>query len=71
MHACMRMQVESTIVELGHMFNKMSTLVAAQGETIDRIDADMDQSYVLTWWWRDHRMHACTHARMIHDESAD
>lgn len=34
--------VESTIVELGHMFTRMATLVAEQGETVSRIDADMD-----------------------------
>lgn len=34
-------QVESTIVELGAMFTRMASLVAEQGETVERIDADM------------------------------
>lgn len=33
--------VESTIVELGQMFTRMASLVAEQGEMVDRIDADM------------------------------
>lgn len=33
-------KVESTIVELGTMFSRMTTLVAEQGEVIERIDAD-------------------------------
>jgi len=37
-------QVESTIVELGQMFSRMATLVAEQGEVVDRIDADMSES---------------------------
>ena len=39
-------QVESTIVELGQMFTRMAALVAEQGETVDRIDAHMDVTYV-------------------------
>jgi len=34
--------IESTIVELGTMFTHMATVVAEQGDTINRIDADMD-----------------------------
>jgi syntaxin 5 len=33
-------KVESTIVELGTMFSRMTTLVAEQGDVIERIDAD-------------------------------
>lgn len=36
--------VESTIVELGGMFTRMATLVAEQGDTLARIDADMDDT---------------------------
>ncbi len=35
-------EVESTIVELGAMFTQMATLVAEQGDVINRIDGDMD-----------------------------
>lgn len=34
--------IESTIVELGSMFTHMATVVAEQGDTINRIDTDMD-----------------------------
>lgn len=34
--------VERSIAELGQMFTRMSALVAEQGETVDRIDQDMD-----------------------------
>ena len=37
--------VESTIVELGHMFTQMASLVAEQGETVDRIDADVSTAH--------------------------
>ena len=37
-------QAETAIVELGQMFTKMATLVAEQGETVERIDADMDEA---------------------------
>ena len=37
-------QVEKQIAEMGSMFSKMATLVAEQGETVERIDDNMDES---------------------------
>ena len=37
-------QVEKQIAEMGSMFSKMATLVAEQGETVARIDDDVDES---------------------------
>lgn len=37
-------QVESTIVELGQIFNQLATMVQEQGETVDRIDANVDDT---------------------------
>lgn len=37
-------QVESTIVELGDIFNQLSTMVAEQGEMVERIDANVDET---------------------------
>ena len=34
--------VEASLSELGHMFNRLAGLVAEQGETVERIDADME-----------------------------
>jgi len=38
--------VESTISELGQIFNQLSSLVAEQGEQIIRIDDNMEESLV-------------------------
>lgn len=37
-------QVESTIVELGEIFNQLATMVSEQGELVDRIDADVEET---------------------------
>jgi len=37
--------VETVIVELGAMFTRMATLVGEQGDTIDRIDADVTEAH--------------------------
>ena len=34
--------VEATLSELGHMFTRLAGLVAEQGETVERIDADVE-----------------------------
>ncbi|OQR91944.1 hypothetical protein ACHHYP_04179 [Achlya hypogyna] len=36
------MHIESTIVEISSMYNRMSTLIASQGEVLERIDDDMN-----------------------------
>ena len=35
-------EVEATVVELGQLFSQVASLVAEQGDVIERIDADMD-----------------------------
>ncbi len=35
-------QVESTIVELGEIFNQLATMVSEQGEMVERIDANVE-----------------------------
>jgi syntaxin 5 len=37
-------QVESTIVELGQIFNQLATMVSEQGELVERIDANVDET---------------------------
>mmetsp|Transcript_6550 Transcript_6550/g.27902 ORF Transcript_6550/g.27902 Transcript_6550/m.27902 type:complete len:315 (-) Transcript_6550:2702-3646(-) len=37
-------QVESTIVELGQIFNQLATMVAEQGEMVERIDANVEDA---------------------------
>lgn len=37
-------QVESTIVELGQIFNQLATMVTEQGEMVERIDANVDET---------------------------
>jgi syntaxin 5 len=37
-------QVESTIVELGQIFNQLATMVSEQGEMVERIDANIDET---------------------------
>lgn len=37
-------QVESTIVELGQIFNELATMVAEQGELVERIDANVEDT---------------------------
>lgn len=37
-------QVESTIVELGQIFNQLATMVSEQGELVERIDANVDDT---------------------------
>jgi syntaxin 5 len=37
-------QVESTIVELGSIFNQLATMVSEQGELVERIDANVDET---------------------------
>lgn len=37
-------QVESTIVELGQIFNQLATMVTEQGEMVERIDANVDDT---------------------------
>ncbi len=37
-------QVESTIVELGEIFNQLATMVSEQGELVERIDANVDET---------------------------
>jgi len=37
-------QVESTIVELGQIFNQLATMVAEQGEMVERIDANVEDT---------------------------
>lgn len=39
-------QVESTIVELGQIFNQLATMVSEQGEMVQRIDANVDDTVV-------------------------
>lgn len=39
-------QIESTIVELGHLFTRVASLVSDQGDVVQRIDADMTTAYV-------------------------
>lgn len=36
--------IESTIVELGTVFNQLATMVQAQGETITRIDMNISET---------------------------
>ncbi|EQC42717.1 hypothetical protein, variant 1 [Saprolegnia diclina VS20] len=38
--------IESTIVEISSMYNRMSSLIASQGEVLERIDDDMTTAYV-------------------------
>lgn len=37
-------QVESTIVELGQIFNQLATMVSEQGEMVERIDANVEDT---------------------------
>lgn len=37
-------QVESTIVELGQIFNQLATMVSEQGELVERIDANVEET---------------------------
>lgn len=37
-------QVESTIVELGQIFNQLATMVSEQGELVERIDANVEDT---------------------------
>jgi len=37
-------QVESTIAELGQIFNQLATMVSEQGEMVDRIDSNVDDT---------------------------
>lgn len=37
-------QVESTIVELGEIFNQLATMVSEQGEMVERIDANVEET---------------------------
>eukprot|EP00177_Eucheuma_denticulatum_P004908 GFKZ01008922.1.p1 GENE.GFKZ01008922.1~~GFKZ01008922.1.p1 ORF type:complete len:336 (+),score=46.49 GFKZ01008922.1:227-1234(+) len=37
-------QVESTIVELGQIFDQLATMVSEQGELVERIDANVDDT---------------------------
>lgn len=37
-------QVESTIVELGQIFNQLATMVTEQGEQVERIDANVEDT---------------------------
>lgn len=37
-------QVESTIVELGEIFNQLATMVSEQGEMVERIDANVEDT---------------------------
>lgn len=39
-------QVESTIVELGQIFNHLATMVSEQGEMVERIDANVEDTVV-------------------------
>lgn len=39
-------QVESTIVELGQIFNQLATMVSEQGEMVQRIDANVEDTVV-------------------------
>lgn len=39
-------QVESTIVELGQIFNQLATMVSEQGELVERIDANVDETVI-------------------------
>lgn len=39
-------QVESTIVELGQIFNQLATMVSEQGELVERIDANVDDTVI-------------------------
>lgn len=39
-------QVESTIVELGQIFNQLATMVSEQGELVERIDANVEDTAV-------------------------
>jgi len=36
-------QVETTIVELGQIFNQLATMVSEQGEVVERIDANVEE----------------------------
>lgn len=61
---CVRAQVEATIVELGSMFHRLTSLVAEQGDTVDRIDADVDTACVARGAGGDgamSRMRRCNH----------
>lgn len=37
-------QVESTVVELGQIFNQLATMVSEQGELVERIDANVEDT---------------------------
>lgn len=39
-------EVESTIVELGQIFNQLATMVSEQGELVERIDANVEDTVV-------------------------
>lgn len=39
-------QVETTIVELGQIFNQLATMVTEQGELVERIDANVEDAVV-------------------------
>lgn len=39
-------QVESTIVELGQIFNQLATMVSEQGELVQRIDANVEDTVI-------------------------
>lgn len=42
--------IESTIQELGQIFTQLATMVAQQGETVQRIDADTsDIAKYVSW----------------------